>query len=111
MINYCLNARGNQNRVTRFQHQLAYLLDNCTECEITKLAYEPKKIEYNQYYGIYYPLDPNRHINNEEYAYGFVCYNAHREKSKTRNACTITSRFYLNDYLQVWKFIIQYSAL
>ena len=79
MLNYYVNANGNQNRVTWFQQQSTYVLNNCTKHENTKLAYDPRKIEYSQYCDKCYPLDPNRYIVNEEYAYGFLCYNTYRE--------------------------------
>ena len=83
MLYYYVNINAHQNQVTRFQQQSVYVLEKYTERENNKLVYESKKIGYNQYCDKYYPLDLNRHVTNEEYTYGFVWHNAHREKSKT----------------------------
>ena len=73
-------ANGTQNRVSQFQQHSASVLRNRSERANTKLAYELKNIEYNQYCNHRWSHDINRHIVNEEYYYGFICYNAYREK-------------------------------
>ena len=86
---------------SRFQRQSTTIFHNKGDTLNTKICYDPKKLEYKQYCDQCYPHDPNRHVVNEEYAYGFICYNAHREKSKTKKALTSPDRFNKLDYNQV----------
>ena len=96
-------ANGTQNRVSQFQEHSASVLRSRCERANTKLAYEPKKLEYNQYCNHRWAHDINRHIVNEESYYGFMCYNAHREKYAKRMARDSANRFDFVDYTKVMK--------
>ena len=56
----------------------------------TKKAYDPKKKEFLQYCDSVFGSETNPRIVTEEKAYGFICYHAHREKTKKRESASDT---------------------
>ena len=71
------------------------------------VTYTPKRKESVQYMSIMYPHYPHIHIVNEEYAYGFMCYQAHHEKLKSNNKPK-TNKILTSDSRLIKKMLLRY---